>query len=540
MRVAIVGAGPSGFYAAEHILKDADTHAQVDLFDRLPTPFGLVRGGVAPDHPKIKSVIRVYEKTAAREGFRFFGNVKVGHDIEVEDLERLYHAIVFTVGCETDRRLGIPGEELPGSHAATSFVGWYNAHPDYCDEEFDLSGERAVVIGNGNVAMDVARMLALTDHELRQTDTADHAIELLDRKQIREIVVLGRRGPVQAAFTNPEIKELGEMEDADVIVDPAEVELDAGQRRLPRVRRGRQDDPGQRRDPARVLPARAGGQEAADRPALPRLAGRDQGRRQGRVDRRRPQRAGRGGRQPAGQGHGRARRARVRPGPALGRLHRHPDRGRPLRREARPDPQRGRPRARLARLRPQGRPLHRRLDQARALRRDRHQQERRAGDRPAPARRRRRRRPCSARRAPSPPRSRTCSPSAASATSASRTGRRSTRPRSAAASPTAAPASSSSASRRCSRRWARRSPAERRGRPRRAEVDDRGGAAGRRGRGGGRRRRRPAPAGDGGGAAVRGALAARPAPAGQGRGQGRASTTARSTPSRSRPRSRGS
>ena len=176
LRVAIVGAGPSGFYAAEHILKDGDSHAQVDLFDRLPTPFGLVRGGVAPDHPKIKSVIRVYEKTAAREGFRFFGNVKVGHDIEVEDLERHYHAIVFTVGCETDRRLGIPGEELAGSHAATAFVGWYNAHPDYADRDFDLSCERAVVIGNGNVAMDVARMLALTDHELRQTDTADHAI----------------------------------------------------------------------------------------------------------------------------------------------------------------------------------------------------------------------------------------------------------------------------------------------------------------------------------------------------------------------------
>jgi ferredoxin/flavodoxin---NADP+ reductase len=226
LRVAIVGAGPSGFYAAEHILKDGDLHAQVDLFDRLPTPFGLVRGGVAPDHPKIKSVIRVYEKTAAREGFRFFGNVKIGHDVEVEELERLYHAIVFTVGCETDRQLGIPGEDLPGSHAATSFVGWYNAHPDYADREFDLSCERAVVIGNGNVAMDVARMLALTDHELRQTDTADHAIEALDRKQIREIVVLGRRGPVQAAFTNPEIKELGEMEDADVVVDPREVELD--------------------------------------------------------------------------------------------------------------------------------------------------------------------------------------------------------------------------------------------------------------------------------------------------------------------------
>jgi ferredoxin--NADP+ reductase len=226
LRVAIVGAGPSGFYAAEHILKDEATHAQVDLFDRLPTPFGLVRGGVAPDHPKIKSVIRVYEKTAGRDGFRFFGNVKVGHDIEVEDLERLYHAIVYTVGCETDRQLGIPGEDLPGSHAATAFVGWYNAHPDYCNEEFDLSGERAVVVGNGNVAMDVARMLALTDRELHQTDTADHAIAQLDRKGIREIVVLGRRGPAQAAFTNPEIKELGEMEGADVVVDPSEVELD--------------------------------------------------------------------------------------------------------------------------------------------------------------------------------------------------------------------------------------------------------------------------------------------------------------------------
>jgi ferredoxin--NADP+ reductase len=226
LRVAIVGAGPSGFYAAEHILKGEDLHAQVDLFDRLPSPYGLVRGGVAPDHPKIKSVIRVYEKTAARDGFRFFGNVKIGLDLVVEDLERLYHAIVFTVGCETDRALGIPGEDLPGSAAATAFVGWYNAHPDYADHDFDLSSERAVVIGNGNVAMDVARMLALTDHELRQTDTADHAIELLDQKKIREIVVLGRRGPAQAAFTNPEIKELGVMEDAEVVVDPSEVELD--------------------------------------------------------------------------------------------------------------------------------------------------------------------------------------------------------------------------------------------------------------------------------------------------------------------------
>ena len=331
LRVAIVGAGPSGFYAAEHILKDGDVHAQVDLFDRLPSPFGLVRGGVAPDHPKIKSVTRVYEKTAAREGFRFFGNVKIGHDVEVAELEGLYHAIVFTVGCETDRSLGVPGEDLPGSHAATAFVGWYNAHPDYADEDFDLSVERAVVIGNGNVAMDVARMLALTDHELRQTDTADHAIELLDRKGIKEIVVLGRRGPVQAAFTNPEIKELGVMEDADVIVDPADDGARPGQRRLPRLRRGRQDHAGQRRDAEGVLRADAGGEGPADRAALPLLAGRTEGRRQGRIDRDRQERTGRGGRAAGGQGHRRARGARVRARPALGRLHRRADRRRALR-----------------------------------------------------------------------------------------------------------------------------------------------------------------------------------------------------------------
>src|ERR1700743_3655575 len=183
LRVAIVGAGPSGFYAAEHILKDGDVHAQVDLFDRLPTPFGLVRGRVAPDHPKIKSMRRVYEKPAARDGFRFFGNVKIGHDIEVEELEGLYHAIVYTVGCETDRALGVPGEDLAGSPAASACVGRYDAPHD--------------------------------------------AVETRDRKGTREIVVRGRRGPVQAAFTNPEIKELGVMEDADVIVDPADLELDA-------------------------------------------------------------------------------------------------------------------------------------------------------------------------------------------------------------------------------------------------------------------------------------------------------------------------
>ncbi|MBK5111537.1 MAG: FAD-dependent oxidoreductase [Thermoleophilia bacterium] len=231
LRVAIIGAGPAGFYAAEQILKDAETHAQVDLFDRLPTPYGLVRGGVAPDHPKIKSVTRVYERTAAKEGFRFFGNVEVGRDLAVRDFERHYHAIIYTFGAEADRELGIPGEDLPGSHAATAFVGWYNAHPDYADRDFRLDDvKRAVVIGNGNVAMDVGRMLALDHDELRRTDVADHAIDRLEASTVEEIVILGRRGPAQAAYTNPEIREMGELEEADVIVDPAEIELDPASR----------------------------------------------------------------------------------------------------------------------------------------------------------------------------------------------------------------------------------------------------------------------------------------------------------------------
>jgi ferredoxin/flavodoxin---NADP+ reductase len=226
LRVAIVGSGPAGFYAAEALLRDESRSVAVDMYDRLPTPFGLVRGGVAPDHPKIKSVIRVYEKTAARDGFRFFGNVHLGRDVSAAELAERYHAVVYAYGAETDRHLGIPGEDLPGSGPATAFVGWYNGHPDYADLEFDLSCERAVVIGNGNVATDVTRMLALTHDELRVTDTADHAIPPLSGCQIQEILVLGRRGPVQAAFTNPELRELGEMTDADIHVDPAELELD--------------------------------------------------------------------------------------------------------------------------------------------------------------------------------------------------------------------------------------------------------------------------------------------------------------------------
>jgi ferredoxin--NADP+ reductase len=226
LRVAVVGAGPAGFYAAEHLLRHPERTVEVDLFDKLPTPFGLVRAGVAPDHPKIKSVIRVYEKTAARPGFRFFGGVELGADVSAAELAERYNAVVYAYGTATDRKLGIPGEELPGSHGATEFVAWYNAHPESADLEFDLGAERAVVIGNGNVATDVARMLALTRDELEGTDTAHHAIDPLAGSGVREIVIVGRRGPAQAAFTNPEVRELGEMVDADIVVDGAECDLD--------------------------------------------------------------------------------------------------------------------------------------------------------------------------------------------------------------------------------------------------------------------------------------------------------------------------
>jgi ferredoxin--NADP+ reductase len=226
LRVAIVGSGPAGFYAAEQLIKPEESAVEVDMFDKLPTPFGLVRAGVAPDHPKIKSVIRVYEKTAARPEFRFFGNVTIGEDISVEELRERYHAVLFAYGTSTDRQLGIPGEDLLGSHSATEFVNWYNAHPDFADHGYDLGCKRVVVIGNGNVAADVARMLALPREELEGTDTADHAIEALASSGVEEIVVLGRRGPAQAAFTNPEVRELGEMTQADIVIDPAEMELD--------------------------------------------------------------------------------------------------------------------------------------------------------------------------------------------------------------------------------------------------------------------------------------------------------------------------
>jgi ferredoxin--NADP+ reductase len=241
LRVAVVGSGPAAFYAAGHLLETEDG-VEVDMLERLPTPWGLVRLGVAPDHPNIKAVSRAFEKVAARPGFRFLGNVEVGRDVTHEELRELYDAVVYAVGAQTDRRLGIPGEDLPGSWAATAFVAWYNGHPDFPHLSFDLSSERAVVIGNGNVALDVARMLALTQEELSPTDTTDPAIEAIAASGIREIVVLGRRGPVQASWTPPELQEMGELAGADILVDPAELELEPAsafefERATPIVRR---------------------------------------------------------------------------------------------------------------------------------------------------------------------------------------------------------------------------------------------------------------------------------------------------------------
>ncbi len=226
LRVAIIGSGPSGFYAAEYLEKQPDLHVEIDMFERLPTPFGLVRGGVAPDHQKIKSVTKLYERIASKPNFRFYGNVEFGKDVTHDDLVKHYHAIIYAVGAQSDRKLNIPGEDLPGSHSATEFVAWYNAHPDFRDRQFDLTQESVAVIGVGNVAMDVARILARTQEELMQTDIADYAMEALAKSNVKRIYVLGRRGPAQAAFTNAEIKELGEMAGADIIVAPEEVELD--------------------------------------------------------------------------------------------------------------------------------------------------------------------------------------------------------------------------------------------------------------------------------------------------------------------------
>src|SRR5215218_10216869 len=225
LRVAVVGSGPAGFYAAAALL-DAEVPVAVDMIERLPTPWGLVRLGVAPDHPKLKTVSRAFERTAEKPGFRFLGNVDVGRDVSHAELVDLYDAVVYAVGAQSDRRLGLPGEELAGSWSATEFVGWYNGHPDFQELQFDLGVERAVVIGNGNVALDVARMLALRQDELAPTDATDASIEAIAASSIREIVIVGRRGPAQAAFTTPELQEMGELAAADVVVDPADIDLD--------------------------------------------------------------------------------------------------------------------------------------------------------------------------------------------------------------------------------------------------------------------------------------------------------------------------
>jgi len=226
LRVAVIGSGPAAFYAVEHFFKQPNLVVHIDMFDRLPTPYGLVRYGVAPDHPKIKSVTKVYEKLALDPRFRFFGNVEFGKHVKLADLQQYYHQILFATGAQTDRRMNIPGEDLRGSHPATEFVAWYNGHPDFRDYQFDLSVERVAVVGVGNVAIDVARILCRTYDELAKTDIADYALEALRHSRVKEVYLLGRRGPAQAAFTNPEIQEVGEMQDADVFTCADETQLD--------------------------------------------------------------------------------------------------------------------------------------------------------------------------------------------------------------------------------------------------------------------------------------------------------------------------
>jgi ferredoxin--NADP+ reductase len=221
-----VGSGPAGFYVAEHLLKRDGLVAEIDMYERLPTPFGLVRFGVAPDHQKIKNVCRTFERVAGMGGYRFLGNVEIGRHISLKDLRQHYHQICFATGALSDRRMNIPGEDLDRSHPATEFVAWYNGHPDYRELEFDLSAERVAVVGVGNVAIDVARILCRTHNELMNTDVADYALAALRQSRVKEIIILGRRGPAQAAFTNAEVKELGELAGADVTVPPEDMELD--------------------------------------------------------------------------------------------------------------------------------------------------------------------------------------------------------------------------------------------------------------------------------------------------------------------------
>lgn len=227
LRVAIIGSGPAGFYTVSNLLKQRDLYVEMDMYERLPCPFGLVRAGVAPDHQKDKKVMRVFDKNARNPNYRFYGFVEYGKHIHLEDLKNHYHQIMFATGAPADRDLGIPGEDLEGSHSATDFVAWYNGHPDYVDYHFDLSQQKVAIIGLGNVAVDVARIFCKTAAELARTDMADYAIAALEKSKVKEVYILGRRGPAQAAFTNPEIKEMGELSDADVTVPEEEAQLDS-------------------------------------------------------------------------------------------------------------------------------------------------------------------------------------------------------------------------------------------------------------------------------------------------------------------------
>jgi ferredoxin--NADP+ reductase len=225
-KVAIVGAGPAGYFAAQALqnLQSEDLQFSIDMIERLPTPWGLVRSGVAPDHPKIKSVSKVFEKVANEPNFRLFGNVELGSDLTIEQLKERYDAIVIATGSALGKKLGIPGEDLLGSMSAATFVPWYNAHPDFKDESIDLSCDTAVVIGAGNVAMDVARMLALEPSELDPTDTADHAIDLFKKSAVRTVVISARRGAEDAAFTSPELRELPKLEHTNVEIAKKDIE----------------------------------------------------------------------------------------------------------------------------------------------------------------------------------------------------------------------------------------------------------------------------------------------------------------------------
>jgi ferredoxin--NADP+ reductase len=229
-KVAIVGAGPAGYFAAQALqnLQTEELQFSIDMIERLPTPWGLVRSGVAPDHPKIKTVAKVFEKVANESNFRLFANVELGSDLTIEQLKEKYDAVVIATGSALGKKLGIPGEDLPGSMSAATFVPWYNAHPDFKDENIDLSCETAVVIGAGNVAMDVARMMALEPSELDPTDTADHAIDSFKESSIRTVVLSARRGPENAAFTSPELRELPKLEHTNVIMENADIEAAIG------------------------------------------------------------------------------------------------------------------------------------------------------------------------------------------------------------------------------------------------------------------------------------------------------------------------